>query len=229
MAQILVVEDNADVNALLVETLTAEGHEVRGVRDGLAARAALAGAPVDLVVLDLMLPYVDGSVLLTEIRRHSSVPVLVLSARDAVVTKVDLLRLGADDYVTKPFDLTEVATRIEVLLRRAHPATDDRSLAHGDLTLDPASARATIAGRPVALTATELRILRLLLESPDTVRSRPSIYEAVWEEPFVGDDAAVKTHLSNLRAKLRDAAPDSDPIETVWGLGYRLRRVLTRS
>ncbi|MGO1409292.1 MAG: response regulator transcription factor [Brachybacterium sp.] len=236
MARILVVEDSPDVHALLVETLEAAGHEVRGARDGLEARRLLAadgrasaagpsrsGAP-ELVVLDLMLPHVDGSVLLAEFRRHSQVPVLVLSAKDAVYTKVDLLRLGADDYVTKPFDLVELTARIEALLRRAAPAgAGSEPLVHGPLELDPAHARAALAGTALSLTATELRLLQLLLESPGQVFSRPRIYEAVWQEPFVGDDAAVKTHVSNLRAKLREAAPALDPIETVWGLGYRLR------
>lgn len=230
MARILVVEDTPDVHALLTETLQAEGHEVRGARDGLEARALLAADPPgaasgpELVVLDLMLPHVDGSVLLAEIRGSSDVPVLVLSAKDAVFTKVDMLRLGADDYVTKPFDLAELTARIEALLRRASPAAPE-PLVHGPLAMDPAHARATLDGTDLALTATELRLLQLLLESPGQVFSRPRIYEAVWQEPFVGDDAAVKTHVSNLRAKLREAAPALDPIETVWGLGYRLRAV----
>ena len=232
MARILVVEDSPDVHALLVETLQAEGHEVSGARDGLEARALLATDPPgtasgpELVMLDLMLPHVDGSVLLAEIRRASAVPVLVLSAKDAVFTKVDLLRLGADDYVTKPFDLSELTARVEALLRRAAPAaTGPVAMVHGPLALDPARALATVDGIEVALTATELRLLHLLLGSPGQVLSRPRIYEAVWEAPFVGDDAAVKTHVSNLRVKLREAAPALDPIETVWGLGYRLRAV----
>ncbi|WP_114853240.1 response regulator transcription factor [Brachybacterium sp. YJGR34] len=226
MAHLLVIEDSPDVHALLRETLQAEGHTVTGAHDGIEGRRLLADPQLDadLVVLDLMLPHVDGSVLLAELRRTSQVPVVVLSAKDAVFTKVDLLRLGADDYVTKPFDLTELTARVEALLRRSAPAAAAPAvLTHGDLTLEPASARVVLAGQEVPLTATELRILQLLLQRPGQVFSRPRIYEEVWEEPFVGDDAAVKTHLSNLRAKLREAAPEQDVVETVWGLGYRLR------
>src|SRR5699024_2531336 len=157
MARILVVEDSPDVHALLVETLEAAGHEVLSAHDALAARRLLAadaptpgpgpgpdgdGAP-ELVVLDLMLPHVDGSVLLSEIRRGGDLPVLVLSAKDAVYTKVDMLRLGADDYVTKPFDLAELTARIEALLRRSTPsaAAAPEPLTHGPLTLDPGTAR----------------------------------------------------------------------------------------
>src|SRR5699024_2773931 len=176
------------------------------------------------VVLDLMLPHVDGSVLLAELRRRSRVPVLVLSAKDAVYTKVDQLRLGADDYVTKPFDIVELTARIEALLCRAAPtAAEPGPLAHGPLELDSGRAHACPDGAPDTLTATALRQPPLLLESPGQVFSGQRMYEAVWQEPFVGDDAAVKTHVSNLRAKLREAAPALDSIETVWGLGYRLR------
>lgn len=125
MARILVVEDSPDVLALLRETFGAAGHEVVVARDGLSARQLLAsptGAGLDLIVLDLMLPHVDGSVLLAEIRGGSAVPVLVLCAKDAGFTKVDMVRLGADDYVTKPFDLTELTARVEALLRRSSPA-----------------------------------------------------------------------------------------------------------
>ncbi|HLS24509.1 MAG TPA: response regulator transcription factor [Beutenbergiaceae bacterium] len=231
MARILVVEDAPDVLELLRETLTAEGYEVIIARDGLAARQLLAsprGVGPDLVVLDLMLPHVDGSVLLAEIRRRGDLPVLVLSAKDAVFTKVDMLRLGADDYVTKPFDLAELTARVQVLLRRTAPSTRRRPLlTHGALSVDPGTARVSWAGAEVELTATELRILELLMERPGQVLSRSRIYEAVWQERFVGDDSAVKTHLSNLRAKLRAAGADPDPVETVWGLGYRMRRLST--
>lgn len=229
MSRILVVEDSPDVRALLVETLQGEGHDVTTAADGLAARRALAPetrpAP-DLVVLDLMLPHVDGSVLLAEIRAAGPLPVLVLSAKDAVYAKVDMLRLGADDYVTKPFNLSELTARIEALLRRAAPhASAPTVLVHGPLELDPQTARVHLDGAEVSLTATEYRLLTVLMERPGQVFSRPRLYEAVWEEPFVGDDAAVKTHVSNLRAKLREAAPALDPVETVWGLGYRLREL----
>src|SRR5690625_1008435 len=154
MARILIVEDAPDVLELLRETLTAEGYEVIIARDGLAARQLLAsprGVGPDLVVLDLMLPHVDGSVLLSEIRRGGDLPVLVLSAKDAVYTKGDMLRLGADDYVTKPFDLADLTARLEALLR---PATPSAAAPPEPVTPGP---RSTPAPRACTSTASKSR------------------------------------------------------------------------
>lgn len=225
MARVLIVEDNRDVNALLAEALSDEGHDVVSAHDGVQGRAALAHDDVDVVVLDLMLPYVSGSTLLAEIRAAGDVPVIVLSAKDAVWSKIDLLRLGADDYVTKPFDLGEVSARVDSLLRRARRAHAPESrLTHRDLVLDTASRRVSVGGHELVLTATEHRILELLMTTPGRVLSKAAIYEDVWNEPYLGDDNALKTHISNLRAKLRTANPDALYLDTVWGLGYRMAR-----
>ncbi|MDO5618821.1 response regulator transcription factor [Kocuria sp.] len=230
MATILVVEDSADIASLVTETLESVGHRVAVAKDGLAARQHLqeGATTADLVILDLMLPHVDGGTLLKELRITSQVPVLILSAKDAVWSKVDLLRLGADDYMVKPFDLTELTARVESLLRRSGLSVHRKVLEHGALVMDTASATVTVHGCPVELTATEFRILEMMLHSPAQVFSRAQIYEAVWAEPFMGDDGAIKTHVSNLRSKLAavpHSVADSDTpeyIQTVWGLGYRL-------
>src|SRR5699024_11077870 len=221
MARILVVEDSPDVHALLVETLEAAGHEVLSAHDGLAARRLLAadaptpgpgpgpgpdgdGAP-ELVVLDLMLPHVAGSVLLSEIRRGGGPAVVGAAAEGAGVPQVGLLPPGPGRHRPQPFGPAGAPARVGALPPRPPPAAAaaPEPLTHGPLTLDPGTARVHLDGVEVALTATELRLLHLLLASPGQVFSRPRIYEAVWEEPFVGDDAAVKTHVSNLRTKLR--------------------------
>lgn len=223
MAHILVVEDNVDLNALLVQALTDQGHRVRGVHDGLQAREALTD-DVDLVLLDIMLPLINGASLLEQWRRTTDIPVIVVSAKDATWTKIDLLKLGADDYVTKPFDLGEVCARVEALLRRSRPApTPDPVVRWGHLAYDPGAATLAVAGTEVALTATEFRLLGLLLDHPGQVFSKARIHEHLWDEPYAGDDGAIKTHVSNLRTKIRRAEA-FDYIETVWGLGYRLTR-----
>ncbi len=226
MARILVVEDNRDVNALLAEALGQDGHEVVSVYDGVEGRRAMTDESFDLLLLDIMLPYVGGATLLEEVRATSDVPVIVLSAKDAVWTKIDLLRLGADDYVTKPFDLGEVSARIDALLRRSRRThAPDTILTHCDLVLDTGTTTVAVAGQEVTLTATEYRILELLLGSPGRVLSKAAIYEGVWDEPYLGDDSTLKTHLSNLRTKLKRVDPRTVYIETVWGLGYRMPRL----
>lgn len=226
MTRILIVEDEESFSDPLSYSLRKEGYEVAVADTGTDGLRIFTAHGADLVLLDLMLPGMSGTEVCREIRRTSTVPVIMLTAKDDEFDKVLGLELGADDYVTKPFDLEELIARIEVLLRRtSHASGTPQPLTYGDLTLDPATARVTIGGVEPSLTVTELRILQLLLEQPGQVFSRPRIYEAVWQERFVGDDAAVKTHVSNLRTKLREAAPDHDPVETVWGLGYRLRAV----
>lgn len=236
MARILVVDDQHDLRTLLTDHLASLHHDVTAVADGAQAREAMTrvvttgesgGRGFDLLVLDLMLPRVGGDTLLTELRAHGrDTAVLVISAKDAVRDKVRLLGLGADDYLTKPFDLDELSARIEAILWRTHreaPPAPAR-LRHGNLVVDPADARVTIAGREVHLTLTELRILELLLSAPTKVFSKAAIHEAVWGGPFTGDDNTLKSHLSKLRSKLRECDPDTDHIETVWGLGYRISR-----
>lgn len=231
MARVLVVEDSADVRALIAETLAELGHDVACTGDGRAAIAAFRDSGADLVVLDLMLPLLDGSAVLAAIRAEGATPVLVVSAKDAVWSRIDLLTLGADDYLVKPFDLGELAARVTALLRRAGGAAardTTRVLRHGPLALDEGRAVVTVDGHHVDLTATEFRILRALLERPGYVRSRADLHEAAWGEPFRGDDATVKSHVSHLRAKLRDAGDDAgELVETVWGLGYRLAALPT--
>lgn len=222
MAQILVVEDDEKLNALLTEFLSDEGHQITTAHDGLAARTLLEREQFDLVLLDLMLPKLAGPSVLQALRTHSSVPVMVLSARDAVWHKIDLLNLGADDYITKPFDLGEVSARISALLRRSQPAELPDELRHGPIRLNSATKQAWAGLVELNLTVTEFRILELLLEAPARVLSKAAIYQGAWGEPYLGDDSTIKTHLSHLRGKLRAADQDADLIETVWGLGYRL-------
>lgn len=222
MARVLIVEDNRDLNDLFARHLTADRHVTVQAHDLPSARLAIADG-VDAVILDLMLPGGTGEALLAEIRRTSALPVIVVSAKAAVWTRVDLLRLGADDYLVKPLDLTELSARLGAVLRRTLPARPD-SLTHAGITLDTGAQRVTVRGVDVALTATERAILELLLSAPDRVRSKAAIHEYLWDEPYAGDDRALKTHISHLRAKLRAADDGTEHVDTVWGLDYRLSR-----
>ena len=232
-ARVLVVEDDRDLSRLMAAHLASEGYDVVRAREAAAALELVGAGRVDVVVLDLMLPRISGDGLLVRLREREGtrdLPVIVVSAKDAVWTRVDLLRLGADDYLTKPFDLDELTARIEALLRRSRPADDGaRVLRHGDLVLEPAARRARLADRDVPLTPAELTVLEVLMSTPDRVSSKGALARAVGDAGEEATGAAgtagttgVKTHVSHLRAKLRALDPDVEHIETVWGLGYRM-------
>jgi DNA-binding response OmpR family regulator len=223
MDKILIIEDNKDVNLLLAETLMDEGYRVESAFDGLAGTKAIENGTFDLIMLDIMLPYKSGDEILKELRGFCDVPVIILSAKDMVGTKIDLLKLGADDYITKPFDLGEVAARVASHLRRSHRQEKiELVLVYKDMVLDVSTKRITVKDKELELTAKEYHILELLLQNPGKVFSKVNIYESIWGEEYLGDDNAVKTHMSNLRNKLRNISPAQEYIETVWGLGYRL-------
>ena len=232
-ARVLVVEDDRDLSRLMAAHLASEGYDVARAREAAAALELVGAGRVDVVVLDLMLPRISGDGLLVRLREREGtrdLPVIVVSAKDAVWTKVDLLRLGADDYLAKPFDLDELTARIEALLRRSRSADDGpRVLRHGDLVLDPAARRARLADRDVPLTPAELTVLEVLMSAPGRVASKGALARAVGDAgegaPCIAGTAGttgVKTHVSHLRAKLRALDPDVEHIETVWGLGYRM-------
>jgi DNA-binding response OmpR family regulator len=223
MDKILIIEDNKDVNLLLAETLMDEGYQVESAFDGLAGAKAIETGEFDLIMLDIMLPYKSGDEILKELRSFCDVPVIILSAKDMVGTKIDLLKLGADDYITKPFDLGEVAARVASHLRRSHRQEKiDLVLTYKDMELDANTKRITVNSKELELTAKEYQILELLLQNRGKVFSKVNIYESIWGEEYLGDDNAVKTHMSNLRNKLKKVNPTEEYIETVWGLGYRL-------
>ena len=232
-ARVLVVEDDPDLSRLMATHLASEGYDVARASEAAAALELVGAGCVDVVVLDLMLPRISGDGLLVRLREREGtrdLPVIVVSAKDAVWTRVDLLRLGADDYLTKPFDLDELTARIEALLRRSRLADDGaRVLRHGDLVLEPAARRARLADRDVPLTPAELTVLEVLMSTPDRVSSKGALARAVGDAGEEATGAAgtagttgVKTHVSHLRAKLRALDPDVEHIETVWGLGYRM-------
>lgn len=221
---ILIVEDHEDVNAMLTELFEQAGYQVTTAMDGLEGTQAFMRNAFDIVLLDIMLPYKSGDELLKEIRNISDVPVVMISAKDLVSTKIDLLRLGADDYITKPFDLGEVLARVESILRRIHKLVPPiKQLHYKDLLLDDVAKRVTISGEEVMLTAKEYLLLELFMSNQDKVFTKANLYETIWQEDYLGDEHIIKTHISNLRNKLKDKHPPADYIETLRGLGYRLR------
>lgn len=167
-----------------------------------------------------MLPGITGEALIAHIRQSSGVPIIVLSAKETGQDKVGALRLGADDYVVKPFDAKELLARIEANLRRMQSAPEKTAtLTHRDLTLDRDTRQVTAQGRALSLTAREFAILELLMANPTKVFSKANIYTSVWNDEFYGDDNTVNVHVSNLRSKLQ-----GDYIQTVWGIGFKMQK-----
>ncbi|NUT52628.1 MAG: response regulator transcription factor [Saccharothrix sp.] len=228
---ILVVDDDPGLRELLLSALRFAGFEVEAVGDVPAALAVIGARTPDAIVLDVMLPGTDGFDLLHLLRsREVDVPVMFLTARDEVDDRVRGLRLGGDDYLTKPFHVAEVAARLEALLRRARrvppavpPAVPDGVWRCGDLELDEVRHVVTRAGQPVELSPTEFRLLRYLLGNPGRVVSKAEILEHVWQYDFGGNASVVERFVSNLRRKIDFGGPSL--IRSVRGFGYSLREV----
>lgn len=228
MSKILVVEDDKEINRLLCEYLESQNYTVLHAQNGLEALNMLRDrADIDLVLLDLMLPLQSGDVVLAKLREFSEVPVIVLSAKNTVQTRIDVIRMGADDYITKPFDLDEVAVRIEAVLRRmqkeAEPEKQEK-IQYRNLVMDCMAKTVTVQGNVLVLTSKEYMILELLLRNPAKLFSKANLFESVWNEPFYNEDSTLKVHMSNLRNKIKQYAGDEEYIETVWGMGYRLKQ-----
>ena len=224
--EVLVVEDDPDINNLLRAVVERAGHRAVQAFSGSEALLRLEASTPDLVLLDLMLPGVDGPELLGRLRgeRGLDVPVIVVSAKAGLADKVNLLAAGADDYIVKPFEPDEVAARVEAVLRRsgAGGARAGGSLRHRGLVLDAEARTVALDGAEVTLTAHEFDILRTLMEAPGKVFSRERLYELVWKGGYYGEDNAVNVHVSNIRKKLACAGAEEEYIRTVWGIGFKL-------
>lgn len=220
---ILVVDDEPSIVDAVATTLRYEGYRVAEAATGQAALAAAQDTPFDLMVLDVMLPDIDGFRVTRRLREDGiRVPVLFLTARDAVDDKVSGLTVGGDDYVTKPFALAEVVARIRAILRRTgDEAASTPTLRFHDLVLDEDSHDVFRSGQPVQLSATEFRLLRFFMQNPRRVLSKSQIIDHVWHYDFGGDVAIVETYVSYLRKKLDRLGPPL--IQTVRLVGYRLR------
>lgn len=220
--KILIAEDDNGINSMLQTALMREGYVCVGAYSGTEALLRLQSETFSLVILDLMLPGLEGQEVLRQARKFTDVPVIVLSAKDALDTKVDLLTLGANDYMTKPFELPELIARVMVQLRNTRqPESVSRVLSYDALSMDMDSKAFSANGNIVPLTAQELKIMELFLRHPGKVFSKNEIYEYAWDDYYIGEDKTINVHISNIRQKLKKYA-GREYIETVWGLGFKL-------
>lgn len=223
-ARILVVDDEPEVRAAVADGLAVEGYAVRGAADGLAALSEIATWQPDALVLDVMMPVLDGLAVCRRLRAlDDRTPILVLTALDSVSDRVDGLDAGADDYLVKPFALDELIARVRALLRRAAAGPADARLAFADLVVDPATRSGHRGGRPLEFSRTEYALLELLLQHPGQVLPRETILERVWGRDFGPDSNSLAVYVGYLRRKL-EAGGEPRLVHTVHGVGYRLDR-----
>lgn len=236
---ILIVEDDNDISHMLKELLQQNGYETAQAFSGTEALFYIERELPAAMILDLMLPGMNGEDLLLKMKKeHPEIAVIISSAKEDIQTRVSMLRSGADDYITKPFDTEELLARLEAVLRRSgksiaswnqennkEPLEEEnrRKLQYKDILMEPEEFRITVAGNEVRLTRREYLILELLMENPGKVFTKNNIYESVWNEEFLGEDNAVNVHISNIRQKLAKANSEETYIETVWGIGFKMK------
>jgi len=220
--RVLIVEDDASIREVTALGLTRAGLKTSVAVDGREGLAAWRAHEFDLIVLDVMLPGIDGFEVCREIRRSSQVPILMLTARSDTIDVVVGLESGADDYVRKPFELPELVARVRALMRRSSAPSEQTVLRVGDLEVDPARFTARVGGRELVLTATEFRLLAELIRRPGQVFTRQLLLERVWDYPYLGDSRLVDVAVQRLRAKVEEDPANPRLIRTVRGAGYKL-------
>ena len=224
---ILIVEDDTEINDMLRVLLRQNGYSTVSAYSGTEGLLA-HGSGISLILLDLMLPGRSGEDVIRELKQKADVPIIVMSAIHDVGKKVDLFSLGADDYITKPFHNDELLARIVVRLRTGASAADSApgqdTLTYKNIVLGREDYSVTCCGRQVELSKHEFELLRLLMENPARTCTKSMIYDKVWDYENSADDNTLNVHISKLRKKLKECDPDTEYIETVWGIGYRLKK-----
>ncbi|MEL6782660.1 MAG: response regulator transcription factor [Pseudomonadota bacterium] len=233
MATIALVDDDRNILTSVSMVLEAEGYEVKTYNDGASALTALTQNAPDLAILDIKMPRMDGMELLRRLRLKSELPVIFLTSKDEEIDEVIGLRMGADDYVRKPFSQRLLVERIRAVLRRrevvsdttAERAESDKVLRRGRLEMDPMRHSSTWDGKPVTLTVTEFLILHALAQRPGFVKSRDQLMDAAYDDQVYVDDRTIDSHIKRIRKKFRDVDDSFNSIETLYGVGYRYKEV----
>ena len=217
---ILIVEDDVNIRELLSLYLGQEGYVIETAQDGAEGLRAFKRCHPDLVLLDVMMPVMDGSQMLRELRAFSKTPVIILTAKGEVFDKVTLLEMGADDYITKPFEMREVIARVRAVLRRFEMEEESKKLIFDNLIIDKRSYNITVKGQKMEIPPKEIELLYFLASSPNRVFTRAQLLDDVWGFDYFGDTRTVDVHVKRLREKLQGVS-DQWEIKTVWGVGYK--------
>lgn len=228
MSQILIVEDDDDINQLLQTLLKKEGYSVSAAFSGTEGALHIQMEKFDLLICDLMLPGMSGEELIQKVRATHKLPIIALSAKGGLDDKVHVLELGADDYMTKPFEAKELLARVKAQLRRSgfvdikSEQKEDQLLQIKQLILNAETLTAEVEGTSLELTVREFEILKIMMQYPQKVFSKEALYEAVWKDGYYGEDNTISVHVSNIRKKIEKITAE-EYISTVWGIGYRLK------
>ena len=227
---IALVDDDRNILTSVAMTLEAEGFTVRAYADGAEALRGLTAQPVDLAILDIKMPRMDGMETLRRLRQKSDIPVIFLTSKDEEIDEMFGLKMGADDFIRKPFSQRLLVERVKAVLRRASPKdaaapkeTDAKALERGQLRMDPERHTCTWKNDPVTLTVTEFLILQALATRPGVVKSRNALMDAAYDDQVYVDDRTIDSHIKRLRKKFKQVDDDFDAIETLYGVGYRYR------
>ena len=223
MSKILIIEDDTYINNLIAKSLSKEGYSCQQAFSGTEGLLYAKTEQFSLAILDLMLPGINGEELLPQLKTDFNIPVIVLSAKDSLDSKIDLLNAGAEDYITKPFEIGELMARVGVQLRRHFDNKPAKQLTHKGLILNLDEMSAEICGNTLSFTKHEYKILQLLMENPNRAFTKQDIYDYAWDDIYIGEDKTINMHISNIRKKLK-AVTDEEYIETVWGIGFKLSK-----
>jgi DNA-binding response OmpR family regulator len=230
MNKILIVEDDDDINRILKKYTENAGYQVLSAYSGTEAKLLLSMEQFDLILLDLMIPGISGEKLIKEIRVNDNIPILVISAKSTLEDKVQTLKIGADDYMTKPFEREEVIARVEAILRRSRSILinnhENQIYTFKNLKLNPTSREVQVKGNLITLTAYEFDILSLLLKHVERVFTKEQLYQEIWQNGYYGEDNTINVHISNIRKKIKEQDEESY-IKTVWGIGFKIDTVVT--
>lgn len=224
-AQILLVEDNKTVHRILLEALKKENFTVLSAYDGAQAMFQFEKSSVDLVVLDLILPDIEGKSIIEAIRKSANTPILVISAKNTDVDKAEMLTLGADDYLAKPFSMLEFIARIHAAIRRYRMTNVDHKQIKtiGDLEFHLYNYMFYNHGLEIPLTKKEAKILELFFNHPNKIVTKKELYEAVWNEPYYDDENVINVHMKRIRNKIEKDSTNPEIIQTIWGIGYQFK------
>ena len=221
MNKIAIIEDDIDICNMIAKFLENNKYIVHYALNGAELIELCKSLVPDLIILDIMLPKLNGNDVLQRLRKFTNAPVIVVSTKTMVQTKIDLLKLGADDYMTKPFDLHELLARIEANLKRtSNTSCQNDTLTYRDIEIN--NSLVYIKEVLVSFTSTELKILRLLLQYPQKIFSKQNLYESIWNKTYAYDDDTINTHISHIRKKIK-AITNEDYIQTIWGIGYKIK------